>query len=309
MHRVALSASVSFLVLVACLAVVAAAGDDRYREEIERFRQKREANLKADDGWLTVSGLFWLRPGETRIGSDPSNDILLPAHTPASVGTLNLNEGRAEFRAAPNVTVTRNGKPFDHGELQSDADHQPDTLAVGDVKLILIKRGERLAIRLKDNQSPFRASFAGLRWFPVREDWRIEAKFVPFPTSTKLVMETIVGGTDELESPGYVTFEREGKEYKLQAAVEKNGSLWFVFRDGTSGRTTAGGARQLYADAPKGERVVLDFNKAVNLPCSYIPYATCPLAPPQNRLRLAIEAGERKYEPAQPDHAGSASGR
>src|SRR5271166_1807258 len=109
MHRVALLASVSFLVLVACLGAIAAVGDDRYREANERWRQKREADLKANDGWLTVSGLFWLRPGETRIGSDPSNDILLPAHAPASVGTLNLSERRTEFRAAPNVTVTRNG--------------------------------------------------------------------------------------------------------------------------------------------------------------------------------------------------------
>jgi uncharacterized protein len=309
MHRVALFASVSLWVLVACLSAIAAVGDDRYREENERWRQKREADLKADDGWLTVSGLFWLRPGETRIGSDPSNDILLPAHAPAVVGTLNLREGHATFRSAPNVSVTRNGKPFDQGKLHSDADGQPDTLAVGDVKLILIKRGDRLAIRLKDNQSPFRANFAGLRWFPVREDWRIQAKFVAYPTTTKLVMDTIVGGTDELESPGYVTFERGGKVYQLQAASEKKGSLWFVFRDGTSGRTTAGGARQLYADSPKGDQVVLDFNKAVNLPCSYIPYATCPLAPPQNRLSLAIEAGELKYEPARPERSAGESGR
>jgi uncharacterized protein len=304
MHRVGLLASVGFVVTLACLGAFAAVRDNSYGEIIERFRQKREANLKADDGWLTVSGLFWLRPGETRIGSDPGNDILLPAHAPASVGTLHLREGRAEFRPEPGVAITRNGKPFEQGELHSDAEGQPDTLAIGDVKLILIKRGDRFAVRLKDNQSPLRASFAGLRWFPVREDWRIEAKFVPFPTTTKLVMETIVGSTDELPSPGYVTFERGGKEYKLQAARQKDGSLWFVFRDGTSGRTTAGGARQLDADAPKGDKVVLDFNKAVNLPCSYIPYATCPLAPPQNRLKLAIEAGERKYEPAQPIRSG-----
>jgi uncharacterized protein (DUF1684 family) len=207
------------------------------------------------------------------------------------------------------VTVTRNGKPFDHGELRSDADSQPDTLAIGDVKLILLKRGDRLAIRLKDNQSPLRTSFAGLRWFPIRDDWRIQAKFVAYPTKTKLVMDTIVGGTDEMESPGYVTFERDGKVYQLQAAGQKNGSLWFVFRDGTSGRTTAGGARQLYADPPQGDKVVLDFNKAVNLPCSYIPYATCPLAPPQNRLSLAIEAGELKYEPTRPERSAGESGR
>jgi uncharacterized protein len=309
MQRVVLLASVSFLVTVACLTAFAAVGDERYREQNERWRQKREADLKADDGWLTVSGLFWLQPGETRIGSDPSNDILLPAHAPASVGTLNLREGRVAFRSEPNVLVTRNRKPIVQGELHSDADGQPDTLVVGDVKLILLKRGDRLAIRLKDNQSPFRASFAGLRWFPVREDWRIQAKFVAYPTTTKLVMDTIVGVTEEEECPGYVTFERGGKVYQLQAASQKNGSLWFVFRDGTSGRTTAVGARQLYADAPNGGRVVLDFNKAVNLPCSYIPYATCPLAPPQNRLKLAIEAGELKYEPARPERSAGEPSR
>ena len=309
MHRVALLASLSFLVTAACLGVFAAGGNDSYRDLIERWRQKREADLKANDGWLTVSGLFWLRSGETRIGSDPSSDILLPAHAPAFVGTLILSEGHAKFQAATNVKVTRNGKPFDQGELQSDADSQPDTLAIGDVKLILLKRGDRLAIRLKDNQSPFRASFAGLRWFPLREDWRIEAKFVAFPTTTKLVMETIVGGTDEMESPGYVTFEHGGQTYKLQAAGQKNGSLWFVFRDGTSGRTTAGGARQLYADPPTGDHVVLDFNKAVNLPCAYIPYATCPLAPPQNRLKLPIEAGELKYESTRLERSAATTSR
>jgi uncharacterized protein len=309
MTRVALLVSLSCLVTAAWLGGFAAAGDDRYRELMERWRQKREADLKANDGWLTVSGLFWLRPGETRIGSDPSSDILLPAHAPAAVGTLDLRGRHVEFRAAPKVMVTRNGKPFDHGEVRSDADVQPDTLAVGDVKLILLKRGDRLAIRLKDNQSPLRANFAGLRWFPVREDWRIQAKFVAYPTTTKLVMDTIVGGIDEMESPGYVTFERDGKVYQLQAAGQKNGSLWFVFRDGTSGRTTAGGARQLYAEPPQGDQVVLDFNKAVNLPCSYIPYATCPLAPPQNRLALAIDAGELKYEPARPERSTGESSR
>jgi uncharacterized protein (DUF1684 family) len=161
----------------------------------------------------------------------------------------------------------------------------------------LLKRGQRLALRIKDNRSPIRANFAGLRWYPVREDWRIEGRFVPCPTATKLVMDTIIGETEEVESPGYVSFEVAGKEYSLQAAKTKDGSLWFVFRDGTSGRTTHAGARQLNAEAPRGDRVILDFNKAVNLPCAYIPYATCPLAPPANRLGLAVEAGELSQKP------------
>ncbi len=296
MHRDALTAAL-LLILSLQLVSDAALGDDRYVREVERWRQQREAALKADDGWLTVSGLFWLRPGEARIGSDPSNDILLPAQAPGLVGTMTVHEGRVQFQSAPGVTVTRGGKTFESGEIHSDADEHPDTLAVGDVKLIPIKRGQRLAIRLKDNRSPLRADFAGLRWYPVRQEWRIPARFVAYPTPTKLTMDTIVGETEVEESPGYVTFEREGKEYRLQAAKLKNGQLWFVFRDGTSGRTTHGGARQLTADPPQGDVVVLDFNKAINLPCAFIPYATCPLAPKQNRLSLAIEAGELKYEP------------
>jgi uncharacterized protein (DUF1684 family) len=308
MQRGPLISSTS-LTLLGSLAFTASGGDDSYRTEIERWRQKREADLKADDGWLTVCGLFWLKPGETSIGSDPSNDVLLPPRTPGSVGMIRLEDGRAFFRPAQGETVMRNGAAFDGGLIHSDADEHPDTLAVGDVRLILIKRGQRYALRLKDNHSPIRTNFAGLRWYPASEDWRIQSKFVAYPTPSKLVLDTIVGESESAESPGYVEFERAGTIYKLQAIGQKNGSLWFVFRDGTSGRATHGGARQLYADAPKGDVVVLDFNKATNLPCAYIPYATCPLAPAQNRLSVAIEAGELKYEPQRGDRSVGEGGR
>jgi uncharacterized protein (DUF1684 family) len=306
MHWVAWTSSTS-LALLSSLTFAAAGVDTSYRTEIEQWRQRREAELKAEDGWLTVSGLFWLKPGKTSIGSDPSNDILLPARTPSTVGSLKLVEGRAYFRTAPGATVTRNGSAFKGGLIHSDTEEHRDTLAVGDVKLVLIRRGQRFALRLKDNQSPLRSNFAGLRWYPANEDWRIEARFVAYPAPAKLVLDTIVGESEAAASPGYVTFERAGKLYQLQAIGQRNGSLWFVFRDGTSGRTTHGGARQLYADAPKGGVVVLDFNKATNLPCAYIPYATCPLAPPQNRLGLAIEAGELKYEPQRSDRSAGES--
>ncbi len=307
--RLIAAASASLMILIAAQGSIASGGDERYRDEVERWRQKRDADLKADDGWLTVSGLHWLRPGETTIGSDPSNDLLLPARLPGFVGTLSLTAGKVEFQAAPSVSVTRNRAPFDHGRIHSDAEEHPDTLAVGDVKLILLKRGERLAVRTKDNQSPLRAAFAGLRWYPVRDEWRIQARFVAAPAATKLKMDTIVGETEEMESPGDVTFERSGKTYRLQAAGQKDGRLWFVFRDGTSGRTTHGGARQLYADSPRDGVVTLDFNKATNFPCAYIPYATCPLAPSRNRLSLAIEAGELKYEADRTDRPAGETGR
>ena len=308
MHRDA--ATLTLLgILAAGLGTAATAGvGEGYDGELGHWRLQREADLKADDGWLTVCGLAWLRPGETRVGSDPTSDVLLPAHAPASVGVLTLDDGgRASFRPAPGVGVSRNGRPFESGAIHSDADEHPDVLSVGDVRLILLKRGQRMALRIKDNRSPIRARFAGLRWYPANEDWRIRAKFVAYPAPTKLTFETIVGERETLESPGEATFERGGKTYRLQAARVKGGGLWFVFRDATGGRTTHGGARQLTVDPARGDEVVLDFNKAVNLPCAYIPFATCPLAPPQNRLALAVEAGEKMYKPGKPADTDTAA--
>ncbi len=282
--------------------------DDAYRSEIERFRQRRVADLKAEDGWLSVVGLHWLHQGEARLGSDPSSDILLPAGAPAIVGSLNLQADVAVFRAAPGAKITRGGSAFTEGEIHSDSAGRPDVLAIGDIRMILLKRGARYALRVKDNQSASRTRFTDLRWYPIDEGWKIVARFVPAPEQTRLVFDTIVGEQESTDSPGYAIFERGGKTYKLQAARESDGSLWFVFRDGTSGRTTHGGARQLVAAAPRGDVVVLDFNKATNLPCAYIPFATCPLAPPQNRLSLPITAGELKYEPG-PDRSPPESTR
>ena len=270
MQRVA-SALASFLTVLAYLISTAPAGEDQYRNEIERWRQKRLADLKAEDGWLSVSGLFWLKSGDTTVGSDPSNDVLLPARLPGSVGSLKLAGGKVSLRVAPGVSVSRNGKPFEEGLILSDADGQADILALEDVKLILLKRGARFALRVKDNQSPLRTSFAGLRWYPPNREWRIEAKFVPYPTRSKLVLDTIVGESEEADSPGYVTFERRGKVYRLQPASEKNGSLWFVFRDGTSGRTTHGGARAAVRGCSQGRHRRARFQQGHQSPLRVYP--------------------------------------
>ncbi len=272
-------------------------GDDSYKTSIDQFRQAREASLKADDGWLTVAGLFWIKPGETRIGGDPSSDVLLPTGAPSKLGVLTLHDGKARFQVEPGLKITLDGKPFEGGEIKTDAQGKPGVLGFDRFKLIVLKRGNRHALRLKDNGSELRENFAGCRWFPVDESWKIQAKFVPHASPSKITFDTIVGEEDVLESPGYVTFERDGKTYRLDAAAQSDGRLWFVFRDATSGRTTPGNARQLTTEAPIGDSVVLDFNRAVNLPCAYTPHATCPIAPPQNRLKMAITAGEQTYQP------------
>lgn len=280
------------LLLIGIAGAASLAAGVEYRREIEQWREQREAELKAEDGWLTVTGLFWLKPGENRIGTGEGDEICLPPRSaPARVGKIRLAGEQVRLEAAEGVEVQVNGRRARSAELHADASGNPDVVTIGRLKLLLLKRGERYAIRLKDNQSRLRKEFAGLRWYPVEESWRVTAKFVRYPAPRKMAFDTVVGIKEELDSPGYVTFTREGKEYRLEAARE-GGKLFLVFRDLTSGKTTYGGARFLYAEEPRAGRVALDFNKAINPPCAFTPYATCPLAPRQNRLGLAITAGE-----------------
>ncbi len=208
--------------------------------------------------------------------------MLLPEGSAGGyVGTLTVTGSRVSFEAEKSSGVLLNGQPAGVSILKSDAEGAPDTLAVGRLKLLLLRRGERYALRLKDRESVIRKDFGGLSWYPVLEKWRIKARLVLPSEPRKLVYDTIIGEPDALESAGYVVFQFEGKEYRLEA-TGRGQDLFLVFRDGTSGKSTYGSSRFLNAKAEADGTVILDFNKAYNPPCSFTPYATCPLPPPQN---------------------------
>lgn len=273
-----------------------------YVASIEQWRRQREASLRSEDGWLAVCGLFWLEEGENTVGSAPSSQVLLPPDAaPASAGAIRLTGDRAVFTAAPGVRALRNGELIETAQLRPDSSGGEDILQLGRLKLLLIKRGPRYAIRLRDPECSLRKNFRGLRWFPVHERWRIPARMLPAPTDRKLVVDTIIGTQQEMPSAGEVEFELQGRTFRLQAAWSGQ-RLFIVFRDATAGKTTYAAARFLYADPPQEGRVILDFNQAINPPCAYNPYTTCPLPPPQNRLPIEIPAGEMLYagEPAPP---------
>ena len=183
-----------------------------------------------------------------------------------------------------------NGKPAAQTTLHEDS----DILAINRLKFYLIRRGDRTGIRLKDNDSVERKRFAGLTWYPVDPSWRIRAKFTAWDTPHTIAFTNTIGQKESEPSPGYVTFTKDGREYRLEPTLE-DGTLFFVFRDRTSGKTTYGASRFLYTEPAKDGFVWMDFNKAENPPCAFTAYATCPLPPPQNRLDLAVEAGEQKY--------------
>jgi uncharacterized protein (DUF1684 family) len=158
------------------------------------------------------------------------------------------------------------------------------------------KSGERFAIRLRDHDSPIRKAFTNLRWFPVDADYRVTARFVPYDSPKPVSMLNVLGDIERFFSPGYAVFTLHGQELRLEPVISKQGHLFFVFRDGTSGRETYGAARFLYADGTQNGHVILDFNKAYNPPCAFNPHTTCPLPPEDNRLTVRIEAGELNYK-------------
>ena len=270
-----------------------------YHRTITQWRAEHEAKLKAENGWLTVVALNWLKDGENRVGSNPNFEVPLPKPAPEKVGTIIVKAGKARFRPAPGVPVTFNGKPAIETDLKSDAEPKYDTLDIGRVRFFIIKREDKLGVRVKDNDSAARREFTGLRWYPIDPSWKIQAKYTPWDKPHPVTFDTAVGVKEQDQSPGYVTFAQNGKEYRLEPVVDE-GQLWFVMRDQTSGKTTYGASRFLYADLPKdgikkSGMVELDFNKAENPPCVFTNFATCPLPPPQNRLTLAVTAGEQMY--------------
>lgn len=269
-----------------------------YHRQVEAWRQERLRRLQADDGWLTVIGLHWLKPGATSFGAAATNDLVLPSGgVPARAGvfTLDAASGRVTVEAAAGVPLTLRGQPVTRADLTTDAGgRQPDVLTLHTVTLQIIDRGGRLGVRVKDVNSQARRTFKGLRWYPIKPELRVIARLVPDAKPRPISVPSVIGVTETMPSPGIVEFQLDGKAHRLRPVLEPGEQrLFFIFRDATSGRTTYGAGRFLYAEPPGPDgQVVLDFNQAYSPPCAFTPYATCPLPPSENRLPMSIEAGE-----------------
>jgi uncharacterized protein len=280
------------------LAVNLLAADAPYLQSVENWRKDYQAYLTSDTGWLTVCGLFWLREGANRFGSDPSNEIVLPASAPAHAGAFEFHGGKTTARIEPGVLVTLNGQPVQKAELRPDT--ASDRLVLGDLTLYVHASGERLAIRMKDKNSKLRREFSGLDWFPIDESYRVTARYVPYDAPKQLDSQNILGDPIKLDIVGYLAFSLHGQDFRLEVEPEKNRGFFIVFRDLTAGKETYPASRFIDTDPPKdasnGKVVDLDFNRAYNPPCAYNPYTTCPLPLPGNRMKIAIPAGEKLYK-------------
>jgi uncharacterized protein len=291
--------------LAALLLVVAGFGaacarrprpvDADYRAVIESRRAERLRLLTTEDGWLTLVGLFWLEPGENRFGSAGDNRVVIASPGfPAHAGTFILaGDGSVRVRADTAAGLTCAGEPVVERALSSDSAGQPDVLECGRVRLYVIARAGRAAVRVKDLDSSIRTRFAGLEYFPVDPDLRVEARFEAFERPRMVSFPTAVGYEETDQAPGLLRFSLDGRELTLEPFAGDAGGLFIVFRDATSGEETYGAGRFLDTEPPHDGKVVLDFNLAYNPPCAFTPYATCPLPSPRNCLPVAIRAGEK----------------
>jgi len=270
-------------------------GSSTYRAEIQKWREAYEADLKKDNGWLTLAGLFWLKEGSNTFGTGAENDIVLPpGSAPARAGAFRSHEGKTWLALSSGTAFMVNGKPAaGEIELKPDSFGSPDRITTRRLRMIVIQRGSRLGIRLWDNDSAVRHEYPGSKWFPVQEPFRVTAQFTSYAHPKMIPILNVLGDTEPNPSPGYATFELEGKTCRLEPLLEGD-DLFFILKDLTSGKETYAAGRFLYTGMPKGGKLVLDFNKAENPPCAFTPYATCPLPPKQNHLPVAVTAGERK---------------
>lgn len=269
-----------------------------HRTEVERWRAQRAERLRRDDGWLTLVGLSWLEPGENRFGSGPGHRVALPEGTaPADLGSFDLKDGKVRVRVSPGADVTHEGRPVVEMVLQSDAAGSPTVLQHGSLKFHVIERSDRFGIRVKDSQARALREFTGMENFPIDPGWRLTARFEPYAPPRKITVPNVTGEPTQETVPGALVFEKGGKSFRLEPVAEEGSEeLFIIFGDATNGHETYGAGRFLYAPQPDTAGLVtLDFNRAYNPPCVFTPYATCPLPPPQNKLAMRIEAGEKAY--------------
>jgi uncharacterized protein len=271
--------------------------NEDYSASILAWQQAREQRLMDPHGWLATAGLFWLEPGENRMGSAITNSIrLLPGSGPdfAAIFTrqTGLHGDEVILTAAPDVQICVAGVPVSNRALEI-VEGSSELITLNDLHIYVIERGSRLGVRIFDPANPALKTFKGLQWFPVDAGFCVSARFVPYDEPRTIPILDILGDTNEMPSPGLVSLDLCGRSFAMEPIQREDGGFWFIFRDLTAGRLTYSAGRYLNTEPPSDGFVTIDFNKAYSPPCAFTPFATCPLPPLANRLPVEILAGEK----------------
>jgi uncharacterized protein len=282
--------------LLVCALILGIGGPAEYRAEIEKYRKDRLVELTAPNGWLAVQGLFWLHDGTNTAGSDPASEVRLPPRAPKRLGVFTLKDRAVTFTADPAASVTAAGKPLTSFTFDPRAG-EDSAITFAGLTLFMIRRGDRVGLRMLDPDGPARKNFPGLKYFPLNPAYRFRATFVPYPALKKVPVPNVLGQLVSMDSPGYVEFTLKGKKYRLEPVYETpaHSDLFFIFKDLTSRAESYEAGRFLHTPLPVNGFVDLDFNRAYNPPCAFTDFATCPLPIKENQLQVRIPAGELKY--------------
>lgn len=271
----------------------------QYEAEISTWRSERINKLTTKEGFLSLVGMHWLpKVGVTRVGSGQANGTRLSVG-PSKLGLVSVAEGNiAWFQPEAGVSVTIDGVPTKaKTKLVADVQGVPTVVGFngGEASFIVIERGGKLALRVRDAQAPTRVKFTGIDYFEIDKNFRFEASFTPHEASRTIDIVNILGIVEPMMNPGTVTFKQGVKIFTLEAIDEGDHRLFFTFADRTSGHETYAAARFLYAEYPDAAgKTIVDFNKAYNPPCAFSAFTTCPLPPLGNRMDMKITAGEKK---------------
>jgi uncharacterized protein len=270
---------------------------EAYKMEIEEWYQKRLTDLKGENGWLNIAGLFWLKEGVNTFGSDESNDLVFPKDKIApKAGFFLVKNGVVQLNVLPGVDITDRRTPITEKIIFHPDTTKNSLLSHGSLQWFVIKRDNQVGIRLRDLESKLIEEFKGIERYEVDPEWRAEATLEIPATPRKIDITNVLGQTTAQTSPGTLVFNLKGKEYRLDALEGGKDELFIILGDLTNETETYPAGRYLYIKVPDANgRTIIDFNKAYNPPCAFTPFATCPLPPAQNVLPIAILAGEKNY--------------
>lgn len=296
-----------FALLFALLAAPCFAQQTNFEQELKTWRAQHVAELLKPAGWLSLTGLEWLKPGDNTFGTAADNKIRLAGNGAAHMGVLRLEGNNVrllppaggfpadlQVADAPAKTQTL--------AVEADTDRNAPHITIGTLNMYVIRREDRYALRVKDSKSPTLVGFHGLNWYPPDAKYRVTAKWIPYNPPKSVTLATLAGTTYSQPVPGVAEFVLEGKTYRLEPVLEDPAApqLFFILKDTTSAKTTYHACRFLYTVLPshgldKPGELVLDLNRLENPPCAYTQFATCPLPSPQNRLAIALPVGEKRY--------------
>ncbi|MDJ0459701.1 DUF1684 domain-containing protein [Arthrobacter sp. NQ7] len=237
-------------------------------------------------GFLAVTHLHWL-------GSDP-------AQLDGAPGTWSVEADVVRVVLAAGESLQRDGRELNTAagatlEFGPIEERGGINLVSGETVIELAKRGGEYIVRPRHPANTLLRNYQGTPAYTPDAAYAVRGTFVPFEAPRPTAVGAAVEGIQHVyEAPGEIRFTLAGQDLALTAFNgHAPGSLSVLFTDRTSGRTTYAANRSLSVVPAADGSVLLDFNRAVNLPCAYTDLATCPLPPAENRLRVAIEAGEK----------------